>query len=178
MLLSEIGREIEENMRSYEIKINKKNKCIVPVKSLCGHEINLFRIHGDKVIPNINYPIYKERIKEGEFYAVETFASTGTGDTYEDNKNCSHFMIDYKNNKDKLDIENDLYKYIMKKYKTLAFTDRWLDDSRSIELDKLCKMNIIKCYPPIYDFDKKSYISQFEETIYVGEKETEILSNS
>ena len=109
---------------------------------------------------------------------METFASTGTGDTYEDNKNCSHFMIDYKNNKDKLDIENDLYKYIMKKYKTLAFTDRWLDDSRSIELDKLCKMNIIKCYPPIYDFDKKSYISQFEETIYVGEKETEILSNS
>lgn len=177
MLLSEIGREIEENMSSYEITIKGKTKKIVPVKNLCGHEIKLFNIHGDKVIPNINFPVYNERIKEGEFYAVETFASSGTGDTYEDNKNCSHFMIDYKNNKEKMDINNDLYKYIIKNYSTLAFTDRWLCDEYNCDLDKLCNMNIITCYPPIYDYDKKSFISQFEESIYVGDKNTEILSN-
>ena len=38
-------------------------------------------------------------------------------------------------------------------------------------------MKIIERYPPIYDYDKKSYISQFEESIYVGEMKTEILSN-
>ena len=177
MLLSEIGREIEENMSSYEITIKGKTKKIVPVKNLCGHEIKLFNIHGDKVIPNINFQVYNERIKEGEFYAVETFSSSGTGDTYEDNKNCSHFMIDYKNGKEKMDINNDLYKYIIKNYSTLAFTDRWLCDEYNCDLDKLCNMNIITCYPPIYDYDKKSYISQFEESIYIGEKKTEILSN-
>lgn len=177
MLLSEIGKEIEENMSSYEITIKGKTKKIVPVKKLCGHEIKLFNIHGDKVIPNINFPVYNERIKEGEFYAVETFSSSGTGDTYEDTKNCSHFMIDYKNEKEKLDINNDLYKYIIKNYNTLAFTDRWLCDKYNCDLNKLCNMNIITCYPPIYDYDKKSYISQFEESIYIGEKKTEILSN-
>ena len=38
---------------------------------------------------------YNERMNTNEFYAVETFASTGTGNTYEDIENCSHFMINY-----------------------------------------------------------------------------------
>lgn len=177
MLLSEIGKEIEENINSYEIIIKGKTKKIVSVKNLCGHEINLFNIHGNKVIPNISFPMYNERIKEGEFYAVETFASSGTGETYEDIKNCSHYMIDYKNEKDKLNINNDLYKYIIKNYNTLPFTDRWLDNNYKDNLDKLCSMNVIQCYPPIYDYDKKAYISQFEESIYIGENKTEILSN-
>ena len=177
MLLSEIGKEIEENMSSYEIIIKGKTKKICSVKNLCGHEIKLFQIHGNKVIPNISLPTYNERIKENEFYAVETFASTGTGQTYEDIKNCSHYMINYKTEKDKLNINDDLYKYIIKNYNTLCFTDRWLLNDYKVNLNKLCKMNIVECYPPIYDYDKKSYISQFEETIYIGETKTEILSN-
>ena len=40
MLLSEIGNEIEEYMRCYEIELNGKVKRIVPVK-VCGYtEIN------------------------------------------------------------------------------------------------------------------------------------------
>tara|TARA_Y100000741_G_C18258423_1_gene559778 strand:- start:2321 stop:3235 length:915 start_codon:yes stop_codon:yes gene_type:complete len=175
MLLSEIGNEIEENMRSYEIELNGKIKKIVPVKNLCGHEINRFEIHGSKVIPIIKCPFYNERIKEGEYYAVETFASTGKGDTYEDNRNNSHYMIDYKNKKS---CESDLYKYIMKNYNTLAFTDRWFDGNiNNKDLNDLCERDIVKKYPPIYDIDKKSYIAQFEESIYVGNKRTEILSN-
>ncbi len=176
MLLSEIGNEIEENMRSYEIELNGKIKKIVPVKNLCGHEINKFEIHGNKVIPIIKCPFYNERIKEDEYYAVETFSSTGKGDTYEDNRNNSHYMIDYKNKKQS---DNELYKYIIKNYNTLAFTDRWFDNNidKKKNLDILCDMDIIKKYPPIYDIDKKSYIAQFEESIYVGDKETKILSN-
>ena len=173
MLLSEIGEEIEENMRSYEIELNGKMKKIVPVKNLCGHEINKFEIHGNKVIPNIKCNFYNKRIEEDEYYAVETFASTGKGETYEDNKNNSHFMIDYKKNKK---CESDLYKFIMKKYKTLAFTDRWLNINKD-DLNNLCKLEIINKYPPIYDIDKKCYIAQFEESIYVGNKKTKILSN-
>ena len=175
LLLSEIGSEIEENMRSYEIELNGKVKKIVPVKNLCGHEINKFEIHGNKVIPIIKCDFYNERIKEDEYYAVETFSSTGKGETYEDNRNNSHYMIDYKNKKTN---DSDLYKYIIKNYNTLAFTDRWFDSNiDKKELNNLCEIGIIKKYPPIYDIDKKSYIAQFEESIYVGDKKTEILSN-
>lgn len=181
MLLSEIGREIEENMKSYEINLNGKVKKIVPVNNLCGHEINKYQIHGNKVIPNIYLPKYNERIKEDEFYAVETFATTGKGETYEDKKNCSHYMINYK----EFDITNtvyeeDFYNKIVQYYNTLAFTDRWIiGNSNETKqcLKILCDKKIVVEYPPIYDIDKKSYISQFEETIYIDETQTYILSN-
>jgi methionyl aminopeptidase len=193
-LLNEIGKEIEENMCSYEIELNNKIYKIKPVRSLCGHKINKYHIHANKVIPNIYMKDYNERMKSDEFYAVETFASTGTGDTYEDIENCSHFMVNYNKEIKKTDIPNNsnqMYKLILKYYNTLAFTDRWLMGKNLIKnnkkelletkninkyLNNLNKSLIINKYPPIYDLDKKSYSSQFEETIYIDETKTIILS--
>ena len=39
-------------------------------------------------------------MKEGEVYAIETFATTGSGETVEKG-NCSHYMVDYLNQKPK-----------------------------------------------------------------------------
>ena len=193
-LLNEIGKEIEENMSSYEIELDNKIYKIKPVRSLCGHKINKFQIHANKVIPNIYMKNYNERINSDEFYAVETFASTGTGNTYEDIEDCSHFMINYNKEIKKKDIPNNsnqMYKLILKYYNTLAFTDRWLIGKNLIKnnkkellemknlnkyLNNLSKSLIINKYPPIYDCDKKSYSSQFEETIYINENKTIILS--
>ena len=192
--INEIGKAIEENMNSYEIILNNKIYQIKSVQSLCGHEINKYEIHGKKAIPNIYVENYKARVDADEFYAVETFATTGTGLTYEDNDNCSHFMIDYNKEIKKCDIPNNcnqMYKYIINNYYTLAFTDRWIIGKSLIKnnkkekitaknwnkyIDNLHKSKIINKYPPIYDTDKTSYSSQFEESIYVGEENTEILS--
>ena len=196
MLLSEIGREIEENMRSYEIELNNKTYSIKPVKSLCGHLINKYEIHGNKIIPNIYLNDYKKRIDTNEFYAVETFATTGSGETYEDIEDCSHYMINYTNNFKKCDIPNNsqqMYKFIMKYFNTLAFCDRWLlgktlkknknnelllEDNINKYLHNLHKSKIINIYPPIYDTDRTSYSAQFEETIYIDEFNTKILSKN
>jgi methionyl aminopeptidase len=190
MLLTEIGKEIEENMCSYEIEIDNKIYKIKPVRTLCGHEINKYEIHGNKLIPNIYMKDYNERIDSEEFFAVETFATTGNGLTYEDNEDCSHFMINYNKKFDKKDIISNskgFYKLINKYYNTLAFCDRWIIGKMlgTIKLDNnkinkyinnLEKTGVINKYPPIYDLDKDSYIAQFEETIYINEKKTEILS--
>ena len=196
MLLGEIGKEIEENMCSYEIELDNKIYNIKPVKSLCGHLINKYEIHGDKIIPNIYLKDYNKRITTNEFYAVETFATTGTGETYEDINDCSHYMINYTNNFKKCDIPNNsqnMYKFIIKYFNTLAFCDRWIigkslkknknneileDKNLNKYLNNLYKTKIVNLYPPIYDTDRKSYSAQFEETIYVDELKTVILSNS
>lgn len=196
MLLGEIGKEIEENMCSYEIELDNKVYNIKPVKSLCGHLINKYEIHGDKIIPNIYLKDYNKRITSNEFYAVETFATTGTGETYEDINDCSHYMINYTNNFKKCDIPNNsqnMYKFIIKYFNTLAFCDRWIigkslkknknneileDKNLNKYLNNLHKTKILNLYPPIYDTDRKSYSAQFEETIYVDELKTIILSNS
>ena len=197
MLLSEIGKEIEENMYSYEIELNNKINTIKPVKSLCGHSINKYKIHGEKIIPNIYLKDYDKRINAEEFYAVETFATTGTGETYEDINDCSHYMINYTNNFKKCDIPNNsqnMYKFINKYFNTLAFCDRWIigkllkknnknneiliEKNLNKYLNNLNKSKIINMYPPIYDTDKKSYSAQFEETIYINETKTIILSKN
>ena len=188
MLLNEIGKEIEENMRSYEINLNNKLYKIKPIKNLCGHEINKYEIHGNKVIPNIYVKEYNERVKSDEFYAVETFATTGTGETYEDNNDCSHFMINYKKKNIVKGNVKEFYKLLYEYFNTLAFCDRWLIDKElKKKKEKLNKNNIdkylnqlnnnliINKYPPIYDLDKKSFISQYEKTIYIKEKNNMIL---
>jgi len=43
-------------------------------------------------------------------------------------------------------------------------------------LNELKENLIIKEYPPIYDINKKSYISQYEKTIYINETNNIILS--
>ena len=47
------------------------------------------KFNANKIIPNIYVKDYNERIGENEFYAVETFATTGSGLTYEDNDDCT-----------------------------------------------------------------------------------------
>lgn len=193
-LLSEIGEEIEENMKSYEIDLDGKTYKINPVRDLCGHIIKKFRIHGSKVIPSIKLENYNERINSNEYYAVETFASTGSGITYEDKSDISHYMLNY--NKDLSNIKvkgaiKSLYELINNNYFTLAFCDRWIIhkkimnknktetlDTKNINkyLKQLHTHDIINIYPPIYDINKNSYVSQFEDTIYVAENKTEILS--
>ena len=194
MLLSEIGKEIEENMCSYEIDLDNKIYKIKPVHSLCGHKINKYQIHADKIIPNIYLKNYNKRISNNEFYAVETFASTGSGETYEDTNDISHYMINYNNDFKKCDIPNNsnqMYKYIIKYFNTLAFSNRWLigkqfkknknneiltENNLNKYLNNLHKSKIINTYPPIYDTIQSSYSAQFEDTIYVGENKTIILS--
>ena len=66
----EIGKEISEVFKSFEIEINGKLMPIKPVYNLHGH-IEQFKIHGGVSIPPINNGD-NTRIKEG-FFAIETF---------------------------------------------------------------------------------------------------------
>ena len=186
MLLNEIGKEIEENMKSYEIELDNTLYKINPINNLCGHQIKQYKIHAGKVIPNIYIENYNERVKENEFYAVETFATTGNGLTYIDNNNCSHYMIDYNKKSIVKGSIKDFYKLIYNYFNTLAFCDRWLigkelkkKNLNQINIDKylsqLKNSSIINSYPPIYDINNNNYISQYENTIYINDYNNIIL---
>lgn len=80
--LGEIGAQIEETIKSFEVELDGKVFPILPVKNLCGHQIEQYHIHAGKSVP-----IVKENTNlwmwVGEFFAIETFASTGKGKIYE-----------------------------------------------------------------------------------------------
>nr|QFG73897.1 MAG: metallopeptidase family M24 [Megaviridae environmental sample] len=146
-LLSDIGENVEEIITSYDVK---------PVKTLNGHQILPYRIHGPKIIPNISFPQYRERMSEGEYFAIEPFASTGAGITVERGE-TTHYMVapEYVNSK----ISSSL-----KQYMGMPFSSTW---GLPKKFQRLVKQKIVQAYPPLYDVGG-GIVAQFEHTVYIG----------
>ena len=179
-IISEIGAQTHEIIESYGFN---------PVNALCGHKIMPFKIHADKVIPNIRFNFYNKRIEENEIYAIEPFVSNKSGNSYMAENENTHYCVNYNTSKEKkisiLDGLNtdtiDLYNIIDKNFKTLPFCDNWLNfkyDSGKLhnKLDILVKSGILNNYPPIYENNPNAFVSQFEHTVAVLDTKTEILT--
>jgi methionyl aminopeptidase len=180
VILGEIGKDIEEYVKSKEIEINGKIENIKIMKDLCGHKIAPYKIHDGKAVPNVKI-FYPLRMQEGEFYAIEPFITTGNGISIIKEPN-SHYMISNKidissNNNLRLNKSDKfLYDFILKNYSSLPFCSRWIHElfegkyiDNNYSLNKLVSKNILNEYPPIYDIEG-SIISQFEHTIYIKDK--------
>jgi len=173
-VLGDIGKDIEEYVKSKEITIDNKTYQLKTMTELSGHLIAPYQIHAGKAVPNVSI-FYPMRMKEFEYYAIEPFLTNGDGYSILKSPN-SHYMLS-KNH----DIVNNLneneckvYDIIKKNYYTLPFCQRWLYElEESIKYDNILKnlekKKIINVYPPIYDINN-SIISQFEHTIFIKEK--------
>lgn len=177
--LGEIGAGIQEVMESFEVEIKGKTHKIKPIKNLCGHTMEAYKIHAGKSVPIVK----KEdntKMEEGEIYAIETFASTGKG-FVQDSGECSHYMKDECaiDCHVKGDRPRALFNFIDKHYSTMAFCRRWLDEggfkSHSLALRQLIDGGCVVPYPPLADCDG-SYISQFEHTLMLKPTCKEIFS--
>lgn len=60
------------------------------IRNLNGHSIAPYRIHAGKTVPIVRGG-EATRMEENEFYAIETFGSTGRGVVHDDME-CSHYM--------------------------------------------------------------------------------------
>lgn len=76
--MSDIGAAIQEVMESYEVEIRGKTLPIKAVRGLSGHDIKRYHIHGNKQVPFVKNNS-RDRMEEGEVFAIETFGSTGRG---------------------------------------------------------------------------------------------------
>lgn len=177
--LCDIGAAIQEVMESHEVEINGKTYQVRCVRNINGHSIAPYRIHGDKSVPLVRGG-EQTRMEEGEFYAIETFGTTGRGYVHEDLE-CSH----YKKNPDeayvplRLPRAKRLLNTINKHFGTLAFCRRYLDrlgESKYLmALKNLCDCGIVDPCPPLCDV-KGSYVAQFEHTLYLHPTRKEVLS--
>ena len=114
-------------MESHEITINGTTYPIKCCRNLNGHSIAPYQIHGGKSVPIVKNGD-TTRMEEGEFYAIETFGSTGRGYVLEEGE-CSHYMRDFSNAHVPLKSPNSkkLLAHINKTFGTLAFCRRWLE---------------------------------------------------
>jgi methionyl aminopeptidase len=74
--LCDVGEAIQEVMESHEVELDGKTYQVKCIRNLNGHSIAPYRIHAGKSVPIVKGG-EATRMEEGEFYAIETFGSTG-----------------------------------------------------------------------------------------------------
>jgi len=177
--LGDIGAAIQEVMESHEVEINKKVYKVKCVRNLNGHSIDLYRIHAGKTVPIIKSND-NNKMEENEFYAIETFGTTGNG-IVRDDTDCSHFMKAFvqPTNMIKHPGARKLLPIISKEFSTLAFCRRYLDrigqKDHLMALRSLVNEGFVDDYPPLCDI-KGSYVAQYEHTLILRPTCKEILS--
>mmetsp|Transcript_20047 Transcript_20047/g.33550 ORF Transcript_20047/g.33550 Transcript_20047/m.33550 type:complete len:486 (+) Transcript_20047:40-1497(+) len=189
--LCEIGEAIQEVMESHEVMINGTTYPIKCCRNLNGHSIGPYQIHAGKSVPIVKGG-ETTRMEEGEFYAIETFGTTGRGWVLEEGE-CSHYMKNFHAPHVPLRMPSSkkLLSHINKTFGTLAFCRRWLerDDggSKTVNgisgkqqnymsaLRNLCDVGLVTPYPPLVDVPG-SYVAQYEHTLLLRPTGKEVLS--
>eukprot|EP01094_Clydonella_sp_ATCC50884_P008140 TRINITY_DN1743_c1_g1_i2.p1 TRINITY_DN1743_c1_g1~~TRINITY_DN1743_c1_g1_i2.p1 ORF type:complete len:232 (+),score=67.46 TRINITY_DN1743_c1_g1_i2:119-814(+) len=177
--LGSVGAAIQEVMESYEIELDGTTYPIKSIRNLNGHSIGPYQIHAGKSVPIVAGG-EETRMEEGEFFAIETFGSTGRGLVVEDME-CSHYMreFDAQHVPLRLPRSKALLSHINKNFDTLAFCRRWLDRAGQTKylmaLRNLCESGLVNAYPPLCDV-KGSYVAQYEHTILLRPTCKEVIS--
>ena len=161
--LGDVGKEIERAIKGYGLK---------PVHQLTGHQLKPWNLHAGKNVPNIGMKL-TGKMRLGETFAIEPFATNGNGTI----KSGSEAYI-FSNNlrsKNKLDDYSLRVRDIArKKFGSLPWASRWIrSKSGDIDVDSaihnLHRAGAIHGYPVLYE-GKGGIVSQFEHSIFVGEK--------
>ncbi|KAG9062650.1 Methionine aminopeptidase 2 [Linnemannia hyalina] len=177
--LGDIGGEIQEVMESYEVEIGGKTHQVRAIRNLTGHSIERYKIHGTKAVPIVNNGD-PTKMEEGDYFAIETFGSTGRGIVRYDME-TSHYSRAYDIPKVpiRLPRAKTLFDTINREFGTLPFCRRYLDrlgeDKYLLALKSLCDSGHVDGHPPLVDV-KGSYTAQYEHTLVLRPTRKEVLS--
>ncbi|KZT08649.1 peptidase M24A methionine aminopeptidase [Laetiporus sulphureus 93-53] len=177
--LGELGAAIQETMESYEVEVKGKVYPVKPIENLSGHSINRYQIHGGKSVMLVENDD-PTKMEEGEYFAIETFGSTGRGRVVESGE-CSHYarILDAPHVPLRLNSAKSLLNTINKSFGTLPFCRRYLDrvgeTKYLLALNHLVAQGIVQDYPPLCD-QRGAMTAQFEHTILLRPTRKEVVS--
>ena len=160
--LKDIGKIIDETISSYGFK---------PIRNLTGHSIELYEQHAGMSIPNIDDGDETE-LEKGMVIAIEPFATNGVGLIEEGKESGIYKLENVKNVRTQM--SREILEFIIKEYRTLPFTKRWLFDKYqdfkvNFSLRNLEKEGIISQYKQLPE-KSKGIVSQAEHTLLIDDK--------
>lgn len=168
--MDHISATIQEVMESYEVELNGTTIPVKAVRSITGHNILRYKIHGEKQVPFVKTRT-SQRMEEGDVFAIETFGSTGKGRTREDvgvygysrNENVSATGLHLASAK-------ALLRSIDENFGTLPFSRNHLERvgvrNYHLGMRSLISNGIVECYAPLVDVPG-SFVAQFEHVSIV-----------
>ncbi len=161
--LNTIGALIEDTI---------KNAGFNPIKQLTGHQLKEYELHAEKQVPCVSGKS-EVLVEEGEVYAVETFASTGSGNITDlPNPTIYQLLpirvpVRFKGSKQFLGIAR-------KEYKEFPFAERWLAERMKHATLKMAirelRQNGALLAHNILAEEKGEFVSQHEHTIIITER--------
>ncbi|KAH8759618.1 methionine aminopeptidase 2-like protein [Hyaloscypha finlandica] len=177
--MSDIGAAIQEVMESYEVEIAGKLIPVKAIRNITGHDILRYHIHGGKQIPFIKNN-NRDKMEEGEVFAIETFGSTGRGFLKDDVGVYGYGRNEHVSGANlHLSSAKALLKTIDENFGTLVFCRRYLErlgvKSYHLAMRNLLDNGIVESYAPLVDV-KGSYTAQFEHTILLHSGGKEVIS--
>ena len=162
MLISEIGKRLDEEMKNSKYKI---------IRNLQGHQLKQWELHSTKSVPVFKTES-KNKLEIGEAYAVEIFITDGDGWI-----NASNKALIYAITKVTVPVRNPKVKKLIlkikKRRKSFPFSERYIYDHlkySKVDFFLLKKTENILEYPILVE-NPNSKIAQFEDVIFVDEKE-------
>lgn len=166
-------------------EIGKKTESIVkgfnynPIKELGGHQIERWKVHGKKQVPELGSQ-GGDKIEEGDILAIEIFASTGRGSVHATNASYIYELNPYTGRVPlRRKASKQILGFINKNYKTLPFAERWLAKEFQMGvifgLEELVRTNKLKAHYVLAE-EKGIFVSQTEETVLVSEDGCEQLT--
>ncbi|KAG9098158.1 Methionine aminopeptidase 2 [Ceratobasidium sp. 370] len=176
--LGDVGAAIQEVMESYEVTVGTNTYRVKSIENLSGHSIDKYRIHGGKSVPIVK-TADQTKMEEGEYFAIETFGSTGRGRVIEAG-DCSHYAkMREPRGQLRLESAKSLLRSINKNFGTLPFCRRYLDrygeSKYLLALKSLVQEGVVQDYPPLCDVPG-SMTAQFEHTILLRPTVKEVVS--
>jgi methionyl aminopeptidase len=155
-LVGELGYAIQDAITSRGFN---------PIVNLTGHGLGQYQLHLSPNIPNFHVS-GGSPLEEGMVFAIEPFASTGSGHVSEKRRTeifCQVAVKPVRTGPARRIVD------LIRKRRGLPFARRWIKDSGSgIALSTLQKSGIIRSYPVLSDIPG-SIVSQHEHTVIVTE---------
>ena len=156
--LGEIGKVIQDTINSYGF---------TPIKNLSGHGLDYYTVHCPPQIPNYDTGD-KTELKRGMYFAIEPFATNGSGLVKESGEAMIYSQIDKKPVRD---MTSRKFLKSMGALNGLPFATRHFAKEfgvgrMKLALRKLKLAGNVKDYPPLVE-EKDRVVSQAEHSFHI-----------
>jgi len=168
--VGKVGEAIEKEITSRGFR---------PIENLTGHKIEPYLLHAGVGIPNISSSASYE-LKEGDVFAVEPFASAGSG-RVADTSQVEIFALQ-ATPKLRGKYSRELLTHILENYFSLPFAERWLSKlfnsklTLSTSLRELISSGALHPYPVLRDTGR-GLVSQKEHTVLIEHDSAKVLTS-
>jgi len=141
-----------------------------PVSNLTGHQLGRYLIHTGKSLPNVSH-FSMAKVNLGEIYAIEPFVTVADAAGRIEYEREAHIFRFLKHKSPKNEHAKQLLDYIFKNFRTLPFTERWLQNivppNRYKEaFTQLLSTKALMSYPVFVEASGKP-VAQAEHTVIV-----------